>query len=68
MQNPADIATIVRQLEETTQRLDALLLTACPGPHKFIQHRDNRPPWCNTCRYQINGQPVGPPQNQGRTP
>lgn len=36
-----------------------LLSGNCPGPHEFQPHRDGLRPWCLTCRYQDNGQPVG---------
>lgn len=38
--------------------LSGLIMAACPGPHKFVQHRDNRPPWCNRCRYTADGEVV----------
>ena len=25
------------------------VLTACPGLHHVVQHRDSRPPWCPKC-------------------
>lgn len=43
----------------TRQRLADLLTAACPGPHRFVQHRDHLPPWCNACRYTAVGQPIG---------
>lgn len=27
----------------------------CPGPHEPVQHRDRRPPWCDTCGYTSDG-------------
>lgn len=35
--------------------LASLIANLCPGPHDYVQHRDRRPAWCETCRYTING-------------
>ncbi|HEY6115301.1 MAG TPA: hypothetical protein VI172_05030 [Candidatus Dormibacteraeota bacterium] len=32
-----------------------LIRDACPGPHKAVQHRDGRPPWCRVCGYTDDG-------------
>jgi hypothetical protein len=41
-------------------RLQRLLLEACDGPHKFVQHRDREEPWCNACRHTVSGKVVVP--------
>lgn len=48
-----------RQL--VNRALEALhmgMIAGCPGPHDFVQHRDRREPWCNTCRYTVMGERV----------
>lgn len=52
------IETAAALVTEARQRLADLLTAACPGPHRFVQHRDHRPPWCKACRYTAIGQPV----------
>jgi hypothetical protein len=35
-------------------RLEGVLAALCPGTHGkhvYVQHRDGKPPWCNSCRY-----------------
>jgi hypothetical protein len=34
---------------------------ACPGPHSFVQHRDDNPPWCKTCGRGEMGARYGKP-------
>lgn len=29
--------------------LFAVVISACPGEHRIIQHRDGRAPWCPLC-------------------
>jgi len=41
-------------------RLQTLLEEHCPGPHRYVQHRDGRMPWCPRCGYQSNGRPAQP--------
>lgn len=31
---------------------------ACPGPHRVVQHRDHKPPWCRACRRTAYGLPI----------
>lgn len=52
IQAAADAVTTSRQ------QLAQLLIEECPGPHRFDQHRDHRPPWCNACRYTALGQHI----------
>ena len=39
-------------------RLHTLMRKHCPGPHQVVQHRDMRPPWCNTCLRTNDGRRV----------
>jgi hypothetical protein len=32
-------------------RLHAKIAEQCPGEHRYVRHRDNRPPWCDACGY-----------------
>lgn len=47
--------------------LTLALEAACPGPHSYVQHRDNNPPWCRVCGRARNGDPLGdyPPVSHG---
>jgi hypothetical protein len=49
------IANAVRHAEAARTCLAELLAVNCPGPHTYRQHRDGRPPWCETCRYTADG-------------
>lgn len=49
------IAEARRQVQEAGLRLAGLLRALCPGIHRFIQHRDLRPPWCPSCGYGQDG-------------
>jgi len=53
------IETAAQLVADARNRLSGLLTAACPGPHRFVQHRDHLPPWCNACRYTALGQPIG---------
>ncbi len=44
-------------------RVAAEVRAACPGPHKLVQHRDGKSPWCRVCGYTAGGvrvKAVGP--------
>lgn len=62
------IEAAAEAVRATRQRLANLLTERCPGPHRFVQHRDHRPPWCRACRYTAGGQPVPPREPDGGTP
>ena len=32
-------------------RLQARLRDQCPGDHRYVRHRDGKPPWCDSCGY-----------------
>jgi hypothetical protein len=32
-------------------RLQATLRDRCPGDHRYVQHRDRLPPWCDACGF-----------------
>lgn len=36
-------------------RLADLIRGMCPGPHRYVQHRDTLPPWCPACGYGQTG-------------
>jgi hypothetical protein len=38
-----------------TLRLAEVLRENCPGRHRYVQHRDARPPWCPECGYGQDG-------------
>jgi hypothetical protein len=63
MSNIHDAIAEARGLVESAQRHLALaILTACPLPHDFVQHRDGKPPWCKTCGYAVTGERVKTPE------
>ena len=54
------IEAAAQALSAARQRLADLLTAACPGPHRFVQHRDGKSPWCNACRHTALGQHIPP--------
>jgi hypothetical protein len=36
-------------------QLQLAIEAECPGPHKYVQHRDAKPPWCEVCGYTAGG-------------
>lgn len=46
-----EIAAQIHVIAAANLNLIMLLETSCPGPHKYVQHRDRKPPWCNACGY-----------------
>lgn len=54
--DPIDAAA--RKAARARERLLTLMAEACPGPHEFVQHRDNRSPWCRACRRDAGGRRV----------
>jgi len=52
------IAMTAREADAARRRLQDLLRRNCPGPHRYVQHRDHKPPWCRVCRYRVDGVPV----------
>lgn len=40
------------------QHLALGMLTACPLPHQFVQHRDGKQPWCDSCGYAADGERI----------
>lgn len=51
-----------RRLNEVRTELAAQLSAFCPGPHRLVQHRDTRQPWCEACRYTADGLRVEAPE------
>lgn len=43
-------------------QLAATIMSACPGIHKPVQHRDRRLPWCEACGYTETGGRVKTPE------
>lgn len=50
-----EIADAATDLRKAAAHLTQLLRKYCPGPHKPVQHRDHKPPWCNACRRTSDG-------------
>lgn len=38
---------------------------ACPGPHRYVQHRDGNAAWCPVCGYAERGSRVNRPTASG---
>jgi hypothetical protein len=49
------IAKTAQAIDVARMQLAALMMSSCPGPHAFVQHRDRLPPWCKACRYTRDG-------------
>jgi hypothetical protein len=32
-------------------RLQAKIRDRCPGEHRYVRHRDGKPPWCDACGF-----------------
>jgi hypothetical protein len=48
--SPDEVLSELRsQLDSAQTRLAHYVSLLCPGPHRLIQHRDRRPPWCPEC-------------------
>lgn len=43
---------------EAERALIGAVIAACPGPHRLVQHRDGRLPWCPKCRRTEQGHQV----------
>jgi hypothetical protein len=52
------IAVAAGEVYAANARLEGLLRDNCRGPHRYVQHRDRKQPWCDACRYQVDGTPV----------
>lgn len=61
-QNEDDqVLTLLRaEVNRAEQALKDMVVEKCPGPHKPIQHRDHRPPWCQTCGRTTRGIRIQP--------
>lgn len=53
-----DIAIAAKVVRVRQAVLAELIADACPGPHRYVQHRDDKPPWCPACRYTEAGQKI----------
>jgi hypothetical protein len=45
----AELDRLRRRVAAANLRLLYAVDKACPGPHKTVQHRDRKPPWCAVC-------------------
>jgi hypothetical protein len=41
----------LRLVRARLARLHATLRAECPGPHEYVAHNDDGPPWCRSCGY-----------------
>jgi hypothetical protein len=53
-----DIDRAADGLRDALELVHQLMREACPGPHRVMQHRDNRPPWCRYCRRLSDGRHI----------
>ena len=51
-----DAARVRVDLDEIALR--DLVGELCPGPHRAVQHRDRKPPWCEACGRTERGRVV----------
>lgn len=49
-----------KEANRAEQALKDAVAEKCPGPHKPIQHRDHRPPWCRVCGRTTRGLRIQP--------
>lgn len=47
--------TYRRSYQDAMDNLEEYVANLCPGPHRTVQHRDGKPPWCNLCRRTWDG-------------
>lgn len=52
------ITELAKSIQIAQLQLSAVILGVCRGPHRIRQHRDDRPPWCDTCGYARNGERI----------
>jgi hypothetical protein len=55
---PFDV--LYARLKLAQRELDDALADACAGPHRYVKHRDQRPPWCPVCHRTPRGALVEP--------
>jgi hypothetical protein len=54
--DPRDlIAAVVATARAARERAEELIAANCAGPHRYVQHRDGREPWCPVCGYGDSG-------------
>lgn len=61
----AAIAQAAVRARRDRLKLAAAIAAACPQPHRYVQHRDRRPPWCAACRYTADGERIDNKEAQG---
>lgn len=49
------IADQAEEVEQARLRLADTIRNACPGDHRYVQHRDGMRPWCEACGYTAAG-------------
>lgn len=54
----AEISAAAAEVWAAAERLEALIAAQCAGPHRYVQHRDRRGPWCRVCGYGEDGYQV----------
>jgi hypothetical protein len=45
----------ILQIRRALARLQATLRDRCPGEHRYVQHRDGKLPWCDSCGFTDAG-------------
>jgi len=46
------------EVKRASQALEKVLEQSCPGPHRYVQHRDRRSAWCSACGRTASGEKV----------
>lgn len=41
----------IMEVRQRLARLQARIAACCPGTHRYTNHHDLRPPWCDACHY-----------------
>jgi hypothetical protein len=41
----------IAETREALARLQARICQQCPGLHRYVDHGDVKPPWCDSCGY-----------------
>jgi hypothetical protein len=48
----------LNMVREGLARLHASIAEQCPGEHRFVDHGDENPPWCDACGHCDNTLPL----------
>ena len=49
--NPRPLQERIREVRRRLARLQASITEECPGEHRYVNHRDLLPPWCDACGF-----------------